>query len=163
MYIHKQRITPLSIKTLEDYVYNGGSFFALHSASASFKQVPRYFEILGGRFVKHGPVMKYKVRSPAKAGPAKVSYSLEDSTTGSLNFSDLTPFTVFDELYIHEYGNVNVRLTTENNEPILWTKLFGKGKICYLSLGHTAQSLKEEHVKEVIRRSAKWLLEGKRV
>ncbi|RKX82509.1 MAG: hypothetical protein DRP57_09740 [Spirochaetes bacterium] len=54
-------------------------------------------------------------------------------------------------------------MNDETNEPILWTKLFGKGKICYLSLGHTAQSLKEEPVKEVIRRSAKWLLEGKRV
>lgn len=155
LYIHRQRISQLSFKTFEDYVYKGGSFFALHSASASFKKVPRYFEILGGRFLRHDRVMQYEVKSPVPTQPSP--------TTSNPDFSDITPFMVFDELYIHEYSNVDVRLVTVNNEPVLWTKLFGKGKVCYLSLGHTAQTLKEEPVKEIIHRSLQWLLEGKKV
>lgn len=40
--------------------------------------------------------------------------------------------------------------------PVIWTKLFGKGRVAYNSIGHTADVLEKEPVRTLIRRSFGW-------
>jgi hypothetical protein len=40
--------------------------------------------------------------------------------------------------------------------PVIWTKLYGTGKIFYCSLGHTPQILSAEPVATILRRGLLW-------
>lgn len=146
LYFHRKRISTDALEALHDFVSSGGGLFALHSASASFKETPEYFEILGGRFVSHGKISEFRV-SPA------------DST--SKIFKGVGEFTVKDELYIHEYDrDVKVHFDTKVDgsvEPVVWTREHGKGRVCYFSLGHVASVLKKGEVRSIIERALKWV------
>ncbi len=146
-YFHKKYISPDALKSLSDFVASGGGLFAVHSASASFKATPEYFDILGGRFVSHGKVGNFTV-IPADS----------DSNI----FGKIDPFTVNDELYIHEYkDDVTVHFETEvdgKKEPVVWTRRHGKGKVCYFSLGHVAKVFNVDEVQKIIIGGIKWVL-----
>jgi type 1 glutamine amidotransferase len=139
LYFHRRRISDEALSALDRFVAAGGGLFALHGASASFKGTDRYFEILGGRFVGHGKVERYTVSRAAGAGAA---------------FSVSLPFSVTDELYIHRYrDDVTIRYTTETKdikEPVVWTRSHGKGRVCYLSLGHVAKVLEDASVRQIV-------------
>ncbi len=146
LYFHRQEISENSLDILDNFVLQGGGLFAVHSASASFKKHSKYFEILGGRFVSHGKIIPFNVYPEESSGEI---------------FPDLKTFSVFDELYIHEYqGDVTVRCATDINgvkEPVVWTKEHGKGKICYCSLGHQAKVMEIPEVKEIIKGCINWI------
>ncbi|HEV8290437.1 MAG TPA: ThuA domain-containing protein, partial [Tepidisphaeraceae bacterium] len=40
--------------------------------------------------------------------------------------------------------------------PVVWTKMYGKGRIFYCSLGHTPQILAAEPVATIMRRGFLW-------
>ncbi|MBN1573048.1 MAG: ThuA domain-containing protein [Deltaproteobacteria bacterium] len=147
LYFHRKVISDNALGALKVFVSSGGGLFALHSASASFKEKKEYFYILGGRFVSHGKISRFTV-NPA------------DST--SEVFKGVGPFTVKDELYIHEYDrDVKVHFNTEvggSTEPVLWTRGYGKGRVCYFSLGHVASIFKVKEVQEIIGKGVKWVL-----
>jgi type 1 glutamine amidotransferase len=146
LYFQKKSIPEPYLEALERFVFNGGGLLALHSASASFKQNQRYFNLIGGRFIKHGKISEFKV---------------EVADTQSAIYKGIPRFSVRDELYIHEYQNdVQVHFSTkvgDKTEPVVWTRELGKGKITYCSLGHCAPVLKNQHVKSIIYQSLDWM------
>lgn len=145
LYFHQRSISAAALSVFRAYVTGGGGVLALHSASASFKSAPGYFEILGGRFVRHGPVARYELL-PAQQ-PAGLC-------------ADMPPFWVRDELYRHEYNpQVNIHLHTMvdgEREPVLWTHRYGDGRVCYCSLGHTSDALRQTGVQRALQRGLTW-------
>jgi type 1 glutamine amidotransferase len=115
----------------------------IHSATASFKETKHYFEILGGRFIGHGKVEKFKVEK------------LESEI-----FDGIGDFVVRDELYIHELkSGITVHFTAKHegkDVPVVWTVRYSKGKVCYAVLGHTTASMKHPAVQEILRRGLAW-------
>jgi len=146
LYVHHQAISPAALESLETFVRQGGGLLAVHSASASFKQEPRYFEILGGRFREHGPVEPIQV---------------EAVTPQDEVFLGVPSFSVVDELYRHEYDSQNrVHFTVTvdgEREPLVWTRCYGEGRVCYCALGHTAGTMRHPHVREILRRGLAWV------
>ncbi len=150
IYLHRQTIGTDSLTALDAFVRAGGGLLALHSASASFKREEGYFDMLGGRFVAHGPVHEFTVsRCEGDAGV----------------FADSRPFTVRDELYLHEFdAGVTVHFTADWKgcaEPVAWTRTHGKGRVCYISLGHRAPVFKNTRVAEMIIQGLAWTLAGR--
>jgi len=147
LYFQRKTIDDGTLDALDRFVAGGGGLLAVHSASASFKQVPRYFDILGGRFITHGKIEPFTVRR---------------TDTAASFFSVTDPFTVTDELYIHEYDDgVTIHYATETDtgpEPVVWTKSHGKGRICYISLGHRASVMKVDAVRRIITEGLGWTL-----
>lgn len=147
LYFQHKTINDEALDALDRFVAGGGGLLAVHSASASFKQVPRYFDILGGRFVTHGKIEPYAVR---RTDQAASFFSVSD------------PFTVTDELYIHQYdNNVVIHYATETPtgpEPVVWTKEYGKGRICYISMGHKARVFNQEAVRRIVLEGFGWTL-----
>jgi uncharacterized protein len=145
LYVHHKRISPAALERLEDFVGKGGGLAALHSASASFKAENRYFDLLGGRFTGHGPVKEYKVLPAPPAGAT---------------FAGIEGFTVRDELYHHDYDSSSTihfyTLEEGVNEPVAWTRTFGKGRVFYCSLGHTPGTLLLPPVRSLLRRGLEW-------
>ncbi len=107
---------------------------AIHSATASFKQEPRYFEILGGRFRVHGAIQTFEVSQ---------TQSAEDV------FGHVAPFQIKDELYIHELApEIAVHFEAMHDGepvPVVWTRRYGAGRVCYAMPGHTAESMQAPH------------------
>src|SRR5512136_2139973 len=87
LYFHQQAISASALACLDEFVRRGGGVLAIHSATASFKQEPRYFEILGGRFRTHDPIETFTVRQTASSDDV---------------FGQVGSFQIKDELYIHE-------------------------------------------------------------
>jgi len=143
LYYHGKTISDAALTRLDGFVGSGGGVLAVHSATASFKDSLRYSEILGGRFTGHGPVESFEVRSKR--------YDI---------FRGIEPFTIRDELYIHELQpGVDIHFTAshEGDEtPVVWTQRYGRGRVCYAVPGHTTNSLKHPAMQEILRRGLKW-------
>jgi hypothetical protein len=142
LYYHHETVSPAALDCLDTYVRQGGGLLAIHAATASFKQEPRYFDILGGRFVEHGPVALFPVR-PVDQDPV---------------FGDVPPFIVRDELYYHEMVT-DVRVCMVGGTegvPVVWTRQHGQGRVCYCVFGHTISAVRHPQVHEVLRRGLAW-------
>ena len=146
LYFHEKEIRPDDLMALEEYVSNGGSILAIHSASASFKQEPTYHQLLGGRFINHGAICEYSVQPN--------QYVKEHFCM--LNYE----FTVKDELYNHEYASeVQVLLETkidDKTEPVAWIKNHDQGKVAYFAPGHTPWVLRHPKIEAVIKQLIEW-------
>jgi len=149
LYVHHTTITPEALDALEDFLRAGGGLLALHSASASFKDEPRFHDLLGGRFVEHGPVEEFVVEPAAPADEV---------------FGPLPAFSVQDELYRHEYDPANLihfyTAVDDQREPVVWTRRQGRGRVCYCALGHTASAMRQSQVHYILQRGLVWAAGG---
>lgn len=149
LYVHHNILSPAALESLDLFLSQGGGLLALHSASASFKDEPRYYDILGGQFVHHGPVEEFIVQPAAP----------QDEVFGAM-----TPFSVRDELYRHEYDPANrIRFYTAvggEREPVVWTRHWGRGRVCYCALGHTLGAMRHPHVHQILQRGLAWVAKG---
>lgn len=145
LYCHRQRISDDALKTLIRFVEGGGGLLAVHSASASFKREAAFHRLLGGRFLSHKRVEAFSVM-PEPEGPARFGVS--------------APFTIRDELYIHEHGDdVVIAFSTfaaGKKEPVVWTRNFGRGRVCYIAPGHCAGSFGHPAMQSILRKGLEW-------
>jgi uncharacterized protein len=145
LYVHHEKISTAALDALDQFLDAGGGLLALHSASASYKNRPRFYDMLGGHFVEHGPVEEFLVE-PA-AAPDDI-------------FRGLPAFSVRDELYRHEYDAANhVHFYTEVDgvrEPVVWTRRHGRGRVCYCALGHTVGVMCQAEVQQIVQRGLVW-------
>lgn len=145
LYLHRQQVDDAALRRLLEYVAGGGGVLGVHSATASFKTSPAYFELLGGRFIGHGRVQPLQFR------PLRQDL-----------FGGMAAFSVRDELYHHEFQpNVEVHwLASAGGEeaPAVWTYRYAAGRVCYLLPGHLGSSLRHPAVREIIRRGLNWVV-----
>jgi type 1 glutamine amidotransferase len=148
LYYHHMNdaLTESEMAAFRGFVEDGGGVLAVHSATASYKRTPAYFQILGGRFVGHGPVQPIEVR-PVAAGDEV--------------FAGIPPFIIKDELYLHELQpDIRVHfdaLHESKREPMVWTREQGRGRVCYLCPGHRSASMEHGAVQEIVRRGLRWV------
>lgn len=146
IYLHRKKISASALRALDRFVAEGGGLLAIHSATASFKTSDEYFDLLGGRFVGHDPVMEFEI----------IPRNLPESP-----FSTGSPFTVRDELYIHEIKNdITVHhhsVFKGNEEPVVWTRRHHQGRVCYLEPGHCASSLKHPEMVKLVKEGLAWV------
>ncbi len=123
---------------LEAYVRGGGGFVGVHAAADAEYDWPFYGELVGARFVAHGPPVTASLRVEDAAHPA--TRHLPD------------PWPRFDEWFDfapnpRATARVLVRLdeaTYPDNpapmgdHPIAWCKTVGAGRSFYTGLGHHA-------------------------
>lgn len=144
VYLHRRAISGEALRALEDFVRGGGGFLAVHSASASFKTHDRWFEVLGGRFIGHGKIEPFTLRR------------MRDGI-----FSGIENYTVHDELYLHEYDDSNtvhfITDTAKGPEPQVWTRAYGKGRVCYYAPGHRAATMTHAGTVKVLARGFRWV------
>lgn len=130
LFFHEFTLPDNLLNILKKYTENGGGLFAVHGPMASFKTNDEYLKILGIKYKGHGKIEKMTV---------------EDANTS---------FEVKDELYIHEHDPNNKVLFTSNyqgfDEPVMWTRTYGKGKVACFSLGHCPKTFKKEEVKKIL-------------
>jgi len=140
-------------KNVLEFIASGKGFIGLHGASASFKSHPKYFEMLGGRFVGHKEPQRFDI---------KVTDPHHPITSGIVDYS------FRDEPYRHDFSmskDIHILAKADyhdiedpNPEPIMWVSSYGEGRVFYCALGHRNVSLKDEIFKTIIKRAVKWVL-----
>lgn len=150
LFFHEKRLPAGCIEGLRLFLEEGGGLLAVHGVSASFKDNPEWEELLGGRFVGHGPITCYRMRPAGSATPVRGD----------------GPFTIRDEMYRHrrsddiavEWAAESGEDDGESPEPSVWTRRVGNGRVFYFAPGHRAATFRQPEVARVIERGIDWLL-----
>jgi len=120
----------------------------------SFRNNPEFQFMVGGQWVAHpGGVIDHKVNI----------VDHEDPVTKGISDFDLHS----EQYYLHIDPNVKVLATTTfgdqaaswiggNVMPVVWKKVYGKGRVFYSSLGHVAADFEVPQLMEIQKRGIRW-------
>ena len=176
-------------KAFVDYVAGGGGVVFYHFASAAFPKWKEYNQIAGvggwgGRTEKAGPYLCWRdgkiVRAtdpPGKAGfhgaPQMFQLVVRQPDHPIMQGLPKVFMQAPDELYCRLRGpaeHVEVLATsyapkdkggTDENEPLLFTVGYGKGRVVQNLLGHSVEQLKSVAFIVTFQRCAEWAATGK--
>lgn len=155
-------ISKQQLRNLLEAVRGGVGIAGCHGGMCdAFRQETEYHFMTGGQFVAHpgdGGVT-YRVR---------IVDATHEITSGLSDFDVTT-----EQYYMHVDPAVKVLASTafpvapgphEPNGPIempvAWTKLYGKGRVFYCSLGHNTEVLKREPVRQLMVQGMVWASRG---
>ena len=136
-------------------VKNGAGLAGCHGGTGdSFRDNPNYQYMVGGQWVAHpGGEIDYHV---------DIIHSEDPVTSGVQDFDIHT-----EQYYMHVDPNVKVLATTAFTGapdswidgavmPVVWKKYFGKGRVFYLSIGHSPDTFEVPEVWAMLTRGVKW-------
>ena len=143
---------------------DGKGFVGIHAALDTNFSWPEYGEMIGGWFDEH-PWMTFN----APIVNEDPSFPAVRHLPGA--------FVKYDEIYqpkAWSRDNVNVllsldpgKLDYDNNPrihradhdfPVAWSKLYGKGRVFYSTLGHTEESWEDPDIRKMYFEAIKWAL-----
>jgi type 1 glutamine amidotransferase len=130
----------------------------------AFRNSCEYQFMTGGQWVSHpgNDQVRYTVRIKDRGHP--VTEGIRDFEVHS------------EQYYMHVDPAVKVLADTvfpvpgvdgphvpngQVNMPVLWTKMYGKGRVFYSSIGHQVSNVQAEPHLAILRRGFKWAAEGK--
>ena len=134
---------------VEQFVLQGGGFLALHNAGWDYPWQGGYRRTLGGYYIGHPPVARFRVEvvnrmHPVTAGVA--SYDIED-----------------EQHWLHfDYDRVTPLLVSKGRDGRQsvsgWAYEYGQGRVVYLPHGHTLPVILHPAFQQLLRNAARWLL-----
>jgi type 1 glutamine amidotransferase len=172
----------------EEYVRNGGGFVSYHAADNAFPEWPQYNEMIavggwGNRKEASGPYMRFregKMVVEQKAGPGghhgkrhEFVITIRDPKHPVTKGLPQTWMHAIDELYDSLRGpakNVTLLATafsapetggTGEDEPMLFTIRYGKGRVFHTTLGHDVAAMRCAGLIATFLRGTEWAASGK--
>ncbi|PUB30268.1 hypothetical protein C8K30_102650 [Promicromonospora sp. AC04] len=130
----------------------GGAVLGLHQAANTFYDAPGWADVLGGRWV------------PGESMHPPIDTARFELAEGHPVTDGLGAVEAFDERYCHLRVSPGARVlgTTLDDDgaahPVLWVNEAHGGRSVYSALGHDVRSFASEGHRELLRRSASWLL-----
>ena len=143
---------------------DGKGFVGIHAALDTNYTWPEYGEMIGGYFDQH-PWMTFNA-----------PIVNEDPSFPAVRHLPAA-FVKYDEIYqpkAWSRDNVNVLLSldpaklnydnnprihrTDHDFPVAWSKMYGKGRVFYSTLGHTEESWEDPDVRTMYFEAIKWAL-----
>jgi type 1 glutamine amidotransferase len=154
------QISPQQEDGLLKAVREGAGLAGWHGGLAdSFRNNPGYQYMVGGQWVAHpGGVIDYTVNITNHDDP--VTAGLDDFTMHS------------EQYYMHVDPNISVLATTifsgEHDYwsegctmPVVWKKMYGRGRVFYSSLGHVAADMDVPEALEILKRGIRWCAQSR--
>ena len=142
-------LTEVQETGLLNYIRDGGGFFGLHTAAASFRESEPYHEMLNGFFNGHSPYMTFTVNIGDTEHP--ITQGLKD-------------FEVVDELYYLKHNpETSHHLmaaydhTKDETHVMAFHHNYEAGRVFYFALGHDLAVLENPSFQEIIRRGVMWV------
>jgi type 1 glutamine amidotransferase len=136
-------------KAVWDFVNNGGGFLAVHNAHTMYPKGGLYYKLFGGDFGGHPSPYRFTIRIENKSHP--ITAGVED-------------YEIFDEQHMSKYDldqdHLLLRSVAPDNKQAAagWWNEFGKGRMCYLSPGHTPEALNHPMTQRLLRNAMRWVL-----
>lgn len=142
---------------LLDYVKGGGGLVAVHFASSSFQDWDEYHKLLGRWWKKgtggHGPRGSFTVVIKSSDHPIT---------------EELVDFKADDELYAKLSGDEEIEVLASAKsdwsgaeEPIVFVKSYGEGRVVHNVLGHDARARSNPVFQTMLIRGVDWAADGK--
>src|SRR5262249_10698057 len=152
---HRDRSTHFAWMTAEQqravatFVEGGGGFLNLHNAMGLYPPGGPYLELVGGRFIGHGPLERFRVEvvDPDHA----VTRGIRD-------------FFVADEQHTPPFdeGRVHLLLRNRSDDGKVaaagWVREPGRGRLCHLANGHTREALLHPMYQKLLGNAVRWCL-----
>ena len=152
------KISPEQLGPVLRAVQSGVGLAGCHGGMCdAFRDSTDWHFMTGGQWVAHpgNDGLRYTVRITDNAHP--ITAGIQDFDVAS------------EQYYMHVDPAVKVLATTRFpvadgphvpngtvEMPVLWTKMFGKGKVFYNALGHTAKVIASEPNLTIMRRGFRW-------
>ena len=143
---------------------DGKGFVAAHAGATSFFSWPEFGEMVGGRFDEHpwgivrAPVLVEDSKFP---GMSHLPASFEHT-------DEMYQFKDFSRQKSHVILGLDVsHLELKNNPlvhhqdpdfPLVWAKMYGKGRVYYSALGHDPSTWDDRAVEEMYFQAIRWAL-----
>ena len=141
--IEKEQLDPLL-----EAVREGVGIAGVHGGMAdAFRNETEYQFMVGGQWVAHpgGDGVTYTVHIDGVPDP--ITEGLHDFSVTS------------EQYYMHVDPAITVLATTRFGDvvmPVAWKKHYGKGRVFYLSLGHTVEVIRQPEALAMITRGMIW-------
>lgn len=149
------KISNDQLKGLQETIATGVGFAGWHGGSGdSFRESTDYQFMIGGQWVAHpGGVIDYTVQITDHKDPI---------TAGIADFAMHS-----EQYYLHvDPSNQVLATTTFKGDhvawiegvvmPVVWKRVWGKGRIFYASVGHVAKDFDVPEAREIVRRGMHW-------
>lgn len=143
---------------------DGKGFVGVHAALDTNYTWPEYGEMIGGWFDQHpwmtfnAPILREDPDFPAVRELPKAFvkydeiYQPKEWSRGKVNVLLSLDATKLD------YAN-NPRIHRADHDfPVAWSKLYGKGRVFYSTLGHTEESWEDPDIRKMYFEAIKWSL-----
>ncbi len=136
------------LNPLLEAVRSGTGLAGVHGGMGdAFRDQTEYHYMVGGQWVAHpgGDGVTYEVNIIDV--PSPITEGIEDFTVTSEHY------------YMHVDPGNTVLATTQFGEttmPVAWTKMYGKGRVFYCSLGHSADIVQRPEVLTLVTRGMLW-------
>jgi|GEM_PF-112452 len=149
------QITPEQEKGLLEAVKSGVGMAGWHGGLAdSFRNNTEYEFMVGGAWAAHpGGVIDYRVQVVNHSDP--ITKGLSDFAMKSEQYYMLVDPNV-EVLAVTTFSGKYAPWIEGAVVPVVWKKMYGKGRIFYTSLGHVAADFNVPEAKEIVKRGLLW-------
>lgn len=151
-------------KAFQDFCRSGKGFAALHSANATERDWPWYWQLVGGKFVRHAPYQEFDVLvvdpNHPSTSPLPKRWTIEDECYYSFQLNpDINVLLVADMTTIEDKGKAEYPGDTFfESFPLCWSHEFEGGRQWYSALGHNPAFYKDETFRAHLRGGILWIL-----
>jgi type 1 glutamine amidotransferase len=124
-----------------DWVASGKGFIGVHAASDTLKTFRPYVTMIGGSFRTHGPQVTVEcinhdsAHAACRHLPGRWTVYDEIYQLNDFKRADVHGLISLDNLMLNDQQKRENK-GTPGDYPIAWSKLHGKGRVFYTSLGH---------------------------
>ncbi len=142
-------MTPEQERAVVAFVEKGGGFLNLHNAMGLFPAGGPYLDLVGGRYIGHGPLERFRVEVVDANHPV---------TRG------VTGYFTADEQHTPPYDERRVHLLLRNRSDdgkaaaAGWVREPGRGRLCHLASGHTREALLHPMYQRLLANAIRWSL-----
>ncbi len=148
-------IAPAEVAGLCAAVRAGCGLAGFHGTMCdAFRNEPEYQFMTGGQWVSHpGNIINYRVNitrpdHPIMAGVGDFAYRSEQYYMHVDPSNHVLATTIFTGDHLADVAGVVM--------PVVWTRTYGKGRVFYSALGHTADEFSVPEMRAIFDRGAVW-------
>lgn len=151
-------------KAFQDFCRSGKGFAALHSANATERDWPWYWNLVGGKFIRHAPYQEFDVividpDHPSTA-PLPKRWTIEDECYYSFQLNpDIHVLLAADMKTIEDKGKTEYPGDTFHESfPLCWCHKFEGGRQWYSAIGHNPDFYADANFRAHLRGGIVWIL-----
>lgn len=143
---------------------DGKGFVGIHAALDTNYNWPEYGEMIGGWFDQHpwgtfnAPIINEDPAFPAVRHFPKAFVKYDEIyQPKSWSRDKVNVLLSLDSSKLNYENNPRIH-RTDHDFPVAWSKMYGKGRVFYSTLGHTEEAWEDPDIKKMYFEAIKWSL-----